>query len=90
MLFRSAYKPGPGQYSPTSSVGLKSSPNYRIGSSLREKYYLADKFKNDLPPPNIYDPDYKKVTKKAAATGFGYGERSSMSKTFVAPGPGTY
>jgi hypothetical protein len=57
---------------------------------LREKYYLADKFKHELPPPNIYDPDFKKVSQKAPATGFGYGERSSMSKSFIAPGPGTY
>jgi hypothetical protein len=56
-----AFKPGPGQYSPTANASLKSSPNYRIGSSLREKYYLADKFKHELPPPNIYDPDFKKV-----------------------------
>ena len=54
----------------------KTSPNYRIGSSLREKYYLADKYKHALPPPNIYDPDFQKTRSKAPATGFGYGERS--------------
>ena len=38
-----SFKPGPGQYSPSGNVSQKTSPNYRIGSSLREKYYLADK-----------------------------------------------
>ena len=51
---------------------------------------MADKYKHELPPPNIYDPDFKKVSQKAPATGFGYGERSSLSKTFIAPGPGAY
>ena len=84
------YKPGPAQYSPSASFSQRTSPNYRIGSSLREKYYLADKYKHELPPPNIYSPDYKKVVQKAPATGFGYGDRSSMSKSYIAPGPGAY
>ncbi len=70
------YKPGPGQYSPNASFSAKASPNYRIGSSLREKYYLQDKFKHELPPPNIYNPDFQKTKHKAPATGFGYGERT--------------
>lgn len=84
------YKPGPNLYTPSTTFSAKTSPNYRIGSSLREKYYLADKYKHELPPPNIYNPDFQKTRSKAPATGFGYGERSSLSKTFLAPGPGQY
>jgi len=85
-----AYKPGPGQYTPHTNFSAKASPNYRIGTSTREKYYLKDKFIHELPPPDSYNPDYLKTRQKAPATGFGYGERSSMSKTFSIPGPGQY
>lgn len=84
------YKPGPGQYTPSINQSAKTSPNYKIGTSVREKYYLKDRFKHELPPPNIYNPDFEKIRSKAPATGLGYGERSAMSKTFVSPGPGTY
>jgi Sperm-tail PG-rich repeat len=84
------YKPGPGQYTPSVNFAIKQSPNYKIGTSIREKYYLKDKFIHDLPPPNIYNPNYEKIKSKAPATGLGYGERSAMSKTFASPGPGAY
>jgi len=69
---------------------VKASPNYKIGTSVREKYYLKDKFKYELPPPNIYNPNYDKVKQKAPATGLGYGERAALSRTFISPGPGAY
>lgn len=83
-------KPGPGQYTPQVSYSVKQSPNYKIGTSVREKYYLKDKFIHELPPPNIYNPNYDKVKNKSPSTGLGYGERSVMSKTFMSPGPGQY
>jgi len=83
-------KPGPGQYTPQLNPAQNKSPNYRIGSSIREQYYLKDKFKYELPPPNIYNPSYEKTRHKAASTGFGYGDRPGMSRTFIAPGPGQY
>ena len=83
-------KPGPGQYEFDANVTLKSSPEYRIGTSIREKYYLKDKYKFELPPPNNYNPTVNFVKKASPAAGFGYGERSSMNRTFTAPGPGTY
>jgi hypothetical protein len=33
-------KPGPGAYEPKINYAIRSSPNYRIGTSIREKYYL--------------------------------------------------
>lgn len=84
-------KPGPGQYTPKVSYSQKQSPNYKIGSSLREKYYLKDRYKHELPPPNIYNPKYDNVKNKSPSTGLGFGERSIMSKTFTnTPGPGSY
>ena len=71
-----ATKPGPGQYSPKSIYSTQQSPNYKIGTSVREKYYLKDKLIHELPPPNIYDPAYEKTRIQAPSTGFGYGERS--------------
>lgn len=71
-----ATKPGPGQYSPKSILSTNQTPNYKIGTSLREKYYLSDKFIHELPPPNIYDPAFEIGRIKAPATNFGYGERS--------------
>jgi Sperm-tail PG-rich repeat len=72
------------------NLSVKQSPNYKMGTSVREKYYLKDKYKHDLPASNIYNPNYEKTRSKAPATGLGYGERSVMSKTFASPGPGTY
>jgi hypothetical protein len=83
-------KPGPGAYTPSANFSIKQSPNYKIGTSTREKYYLKDKFKEELPSPNLYNPDFQKLKQKAPATGLGYGERSQMSKTFNIPGPGAY
>lgn len=83
-------KPGPGAYTPVVNLAVKASPNYKIGTSLREKYYLKDKYKHELPPPNIYNPNFEKTRMKAPATGLGYGERSVMNKTLNSPGPGTY
>ncbi len=83
-------KPGPGRYSPSTSASMKASPNFKIGSSLREKYYLQDKYKHELPPPNIYNPNFEKIKHKSPATGLGYGERPAMNKTFNVPGPGAY
>lgn len=84
------YKPGPGQYTPSVNFAIKQSPQFKIGTSVREKYYLKDKFKYELPPPNIYNPKIDGVKSKSPATGLGYGERSAMSKTFNSPGPGAY
>jgi hypothetical protein len=83
-------KPGPGAYSPSVNCSIKQSPAFKVGTSTREKYYLKDKFKYELPPPNIYDPDFHKVKQRSPATGLGYGDRSSFSKTFQSPGPGAY
>ena len=44
----------------------------------------------ELPPPNIYSPKFDRVKQAAPATSLGYGSRSSMNKTFTAPGPGNY
>jgi hypothetical protein len=57
---------------------------------VRAQYYLKDKQKYEGPSPNIYNPDFTKISSKAPSTGLGYGERSPMAKTFTAPGPGTY
>lgn len=84
------YKPGPGQYTPQINFATKQSPNYKIGTSSREQYYLKDKFKYELPPPNIYNPAFEKVKNRSPATGLGYGERAAMARTFAVPGPGTY
>jgi len=70
------YKPGPGQYTPQINYSAKVSPNYKIGTSLREKYYLKDRFKHELPPPNIYHPNFENTKNKSPSTGLGYGERS--------------
>ena len=43
-----------------------------------------------MPPPNIYDPDFKKVMRSSPAPGLGYGEREKLNKTFNVPGPGNY
>ena len=51
---------------------------------------MKDKFKFELPPPNQYNPKYDGVKTKSPATGFGYGDRPAMSRTFIAPGPGAY
>lgn len=72
------------------NVTAKASPQFKIGSSVREKYYLADKYKYELPPPNIYNPNIDKIKNKSPATGLGYGERAAMSRTFMSPGPGAY
>jgi hypothetical protein len=85
-----AMKPGPGQYAPEISSVTRASPNYRIGTSTRDKYYIKEKFMFDLPPPNNYDPHFERTKRNAPATGFGYGERSFLNKTFNAPGPGNY
>lgn len=69
---------------------MKSSPNYGIGTSIREKYYLKDKYKYEIPPPNVYNPSISFVKKNSPATGFGYGDRSYLNRTFTAPGPGSY
>jgi hypothetical protein len=81
-------KPGPGAYTPSVNYSAKQSPAFKVGTSTREKYYLKDKFKYELPPPNIYNPDFQKVKQKSPATGLGYGDRSTFSKTFQSPGPG--
>jgi len=69
---------------------IKNAPQFKIGTSTRDKYYLKDKFKMELPPPNIYTPKFDRVRQAAPATSLGYGTRSSMNKTFTAPGPGNY
>lgn len=51
---------------------------------------MKDKFKYELPPPDKYNPDFNKISKKSPATGFGYGYRPGMNKTFNVPGPGAY
>jgi len=40
---------------------IKKAPTFKIGSSTRDKYYLKDKFKYELPPPNIYNPKYERI-----------------------------
>jgi hypothetical protein len=71
-------------------VTLKTSPNFRIGTSIREKYYLKDKFKHDLPPPDSYNPKMDSVKWTAPSAGIGYGNRGAFNKTMTTPGPGTY
>ena len=83
-------KPGPGEYTPQTRVTLKTSPGFRVGTSIREKYYLKDKYKYELPPPTSYDPKLETIKRTSPAAGFGYGGRSFMNKTFTAPGPGAY
>ena len=83
-------KPGPGSYAPTVDSISKKAPNFKIGTSTREKYYLHEKFKYNLPPPNIYDPQFERLKQASPATSFGYGDRSKLNKTFTAPGPGNY
>ena len=43
-----------------------------------------------MPPPNIYNPKYENSKKNAPATGFGYGHREFLNRTFNNPGPGNY
>lgn len=43
-----------------------------------------------MPPPNNYNPNYKNIRRNSPATGFGYGDRSFLNKTFNVPGPGNY
>jgi hypothetical protein len=42
-------------------MAAKTSPKFKMGTSIREKYYLKDKYKYELPPPNIYNPAFEKV-----------------------------
>lgn len=52
------FKPGPGHYTPSVRMVIKNSPEFRIGTSIREKYYLQDKYKYELPPPDSYNPKF--------------------------------
>ena len=72
-------KPGPGQYSPNSSIIQKNATEVKIGTSSREQYYLKDKYKYQLPPPNVYNPKMGTVIKNSPSTGFGYGDRPSLN-----------
>lgn len=83
-------KPGPGQYMPDMKPVIKTAPNFRIGTSTREHFYLKDKYKHQLPPPNIYEPKFDRTRRNAPAAGFGYGDREFLNKTFNSPGPGNY
>lgn len=85
-------KPGPGQYAPEIKQVIKASPNFRIGTSTREKFYLQDKYKYELPPPNNYSPKFEHTKRNAPATGFGYGDRAFLNRTYTSsmPGPGNY
>eukprot|EP00347_Sterkiella_histriomuscorum_P007720 403347820 len=83
-------KPGPGQYAPEIMPVIKSSPKYRIGTSTRDNFYLKDKFIHELPPPNGYHPKYENTRRNSPSTGFGYGNRSFLNRTFEMPGPGNY
>ena len=49
-------RPGPDVYNPNGSFTLKTNPSFRVGTSEREKYYLKERAKNDMPAPNIYSP----------------------------------
>ena len=52
---------------------------------------MKDRYKFELPPANLYNPQKEKVLPCAPATSLGYGERNHiMSKSFNAPGPGSY
>ncbi|CDW79820.1 UNKNOWN [Stylonychia lemnae] len=85
-------KPGPGQYAPELNQVIKQSPNYKIGTSKRESYYLKERDRTLLPPPNVYRPQFEKIKRNAPSTGFGYGDRGYLNKTFTdtIPGPGNY
>jgi hypothetical protein len=82
--------PGPGSYTPSVRMSLKTSPKFKIGSSTRDKFYLKDRLKLELPPPNSYNPSIDFVKKASPATGFGYGNRNILSRSFNIPGPGSY
>lgn len=68
----------------------RASPNYRIGTSTREHFYLKDKYKHGLPPPNNYDPQFERIKRASPSTGLGYGAREFLNRTFNFPGPGNY
>lgn len=83
-------KPGPGAYAPEIKPIIRSSPNYRIGTSTRDKFYIKDKLKQELPPPNVYNPKYDHTKRNSPATSLGYGSRTFLNRTFEVPGPGNY
>ena len=86
-----AYKPGPGNYSPTIKETKNSEPSYKIGTGTR-KDLAFEKAKTFQTAPGQYDPKDENVKLKSAGWRIGTEIRPSMVARGAekVPGAGQY
>lgn len=84
-------KPGPGAYSPNTSVTKNKESAWKIGTSSRQDL-LFEKMKMFQTSPGQYDPDFSKIKQKASGWKIGSENRPGLVKKGhdKFPGAGEY